>query len=187
MPRRSKGLEGKPVKVKRSYRRRKKATQQFTYNPEDVHQLTLLRERNALLESRLREYEKAEDSRRHQFNNREAHTPHIYGSQVSVSVERALAKKADDILKSRQSSVEAYVNLTLKGFLNSKCELGLSDTLNFGKYAGENVQHVCNTDLSYMYWLAIEQRSKKFKEEVREHVLNLASNEPDGYWLGDDF
>lgn len=85
--------------------------------------------------------------------------------------------EVDKILKARNSSTDKYIEAQLVKFLNIRLIHGLNDTLTFGQYTGMNVKEICETDLDYMYWLVIEQNSKKFDNAVREYVQRLAQND----------
>jgi len=143
------------------------------------------------------------DMRRHRFNRRTPHKPKLqpgfeitpelveelshllnckgHSEKTTVKLDRKLVEGIDDILQQRGGNIEAFLELQMVGFVRSKSILGLGDTFNFGKYNSVPVEHVIKNDLAYMYWLVVEQKSKKFKQEVYDRVVSLADEE-DGDW-----
>lgn len=98
-------------------------------------------------------------------------------NEAAVALDRNLLEAVNRVLESTGSSVADYLELQLIKFTRNKAIHGLNDKLTFGQYEGLEVAHVCQTDLSYMHWLVVEQKSNKFKPEVRTYVESLAERE----------
>lgn len=98
-------------------------------------------------------------------------------NEAIVSLDANLLRAVDSVLQSTGSSAADYLELQLIKFTRTKAIHGLDDKLTFGQYEGLEVMHVCQTDLSYMYWLVVEQKSNKFKPEVKAYVEELAASE----------
>lgn len=106
--------------------------------------------------------------------------------KVTVELDRTLVEGIDEILQERGGSIEAFLELQMVGFVRSKAVLGLDDVMNFGKYTSVPVKHVIANDLAYMFWLVVEQKSKKFKEEVYREVVRLSSAEDFSHFVDMD-
>lgn len=95
---------------------------------------------------------------------------------VQLNLPKKLVDQASAVLHRRGSSLDDYVRLKLKGLLRPEQFYSVGHEYTFGKYRGEQVGVVINTDPEYVAWCLREIEGFGLDPEALDYLASTGVN-----------